>query len=132
MLIKLLFNGGIFFTGPILILFISSIILLIQSIRLVKQKQAIAKKIQWINSLGLFALVFGILGQLLGLMEGLQAIEFAGSVSSSILAGGLFTSSIPTLFGLITFLVSRLATMYLSWLENKHQISSNQLQEHVS
>jgi hypothetical protein len=65
-------------------------------------------------------------------MEGLQAIESAGSVSSSILAGGLFTSSIPTLFGLITFLFSRLATMCLLGLEKKGQVSKNKLQENVS
>jgi predicted acyltransferase len=124
MFLKLLFNGGILFTGPICIIFIASIVLIIQSTKLVNQNQAITKKIKWINSLGLFALVFGILGQLLGLMEGLQAIESAGSVSSSILAGGLFTSSIPTLFGLITFLFSKLATMFLLWFDNKHKLTA--------
>lgn len=64
-----------------------------------------------IKSVGLFALVFGIFAQLLGLYQAFSFIEQAGNISPAILAGGLKVSMIPTLYGLIIFLLS-----YLIWL----------------
>ena len=59
-----------------------------------------------IKSIGLLALVVGILGQLIGLFSAFQAIEEAGSVSSGIVAGGLKISSITTMYGLTIYAIS--------------------------
>lgn len=67
-------------------------------------------RLSYIKSIGLFALVFGIFGQLLGLYDAFTAIQAAGSVSPAILAGGLKVSMITTLYGMLIFLVS-----YLLW-----------------
>jgi biopolymer transport protein ExbB/TolQ len=72
-----------------------------------------------IKSLGLFALVFGIFGQLLGLYQAFSVIEQAGSISPAILAGGLKVSTIPTLYGMIIFLLS-----YLIWLGLDYKASN--------
>jgi len=118
MLIKLLFDGGIFFTGPIFIIFLSCLILTVLGIKKANQHKEVTKKIKLINSLGLFALIFGILGQLLSLMEGLRVIKLTGGIFGSMLTGGFFVSFISTLLGLITFLTSKSATTYLSYLQN--------------
>lgn len=64
-----------------------------------------------IKSVGLFALVFGIFAQLLGLYQMFSAIERAGDISPTILAGGLKVTTIAPLYGFIIFLLS-----YLIWL----------------
>lgn len=69
------------------------------------------RKLKYIKSLGLFALVTGILGQLLGLFNAFSAIEQAMEISPPIMAGGLKVSMITTIYGMLIFLVS-----YLSWI----------------
>lgn len=64
-----------------------------------------------IKSAGVFALVTGIFGQLIGLYDAFSYIEQAGNVSPAILAGGLKVSMVTTLYGVIIFLLS-----YLIWL----------------
>lgn len=67
-------------------------------------------KISYIKSVGLFALIMGILGQLIGLYQAFMGIEAMGSVSSAMLAGGLKVSMITTLYGLLIYVLS-----YLIW-----------------
>ena len=67
-------------------------------------------KLGYIKSLGLLALVFGLLGQLIGLYSAFQAIETMGEVTPAMLAGGLKVSSIPSLYGMIIFVLT-----YLIW-----------------
>ena len=61
--------------------------------------------------LGLFAFVLGLLGQAIGLYEAMTAIEKMGSVSPSLLAGGLRVSLIAPIYGLMIF-----AGALLLWL----------------
>jgi hypothetical protein len=67
-------------------------------------------RLGYIKSVGLFALVTGLLGQLIGLYSAFQYIEAAGSVSPAMLAGGLKVSSITSLYGMLIFVIS-----YLLW-----------------
>lgn len=76
-----------------------------------------------IKSWGLFALVFGILGQLIGLYQAFIAIEQAGAISPALLAGGLKVSMITTLYGILIFLVSYLIWMTLDYMVTKSPTS---------
>ena len=67
-------------------------------------------KLGYIKSLGLFALVVGLLGQLIGLYSAFQAIEAMGEIPPAMLAGGLKVSSITSLYGMIIFVLA-----YLIW-----------------
>ncbi len=69
------------------------------------------QKASRIKSIGTLALVFGILGQFIGLYSAFATIEKMGAVSPEILAGGLRVSSITTIYGLIIFIIC-----YLLWL----------------
>jgi hypothetical protein len=65
-------------------------------------------KLKHIKTIGTFALVTGILGQLIGLYFAFSAVEEVGSVDPGILMGGLKVSMIPTLYGILIFLLSLL------------------------
>ena len=67
-------------------------------------------KLNQIIQVGLFALVFGIFGQCLGLFQAFIFIEEAGDVSFGMLVGGLKVSMITTMYGFIIFLIS-----YIIW-----------------
>ena len=119
-MLQLIVEGGVFFTVPITLIAAIILIQLIQNLNEPNNSTRWAKKIQFINSLGLFALVIGIFGQLLGLMDALSVIQRAGGVSPSMLAGGIYASSISTIFGLVTFIIARLGTLGLG-LRQKEQ-----------
>lgn len=59
-----------------------------------------------IKELGLFGLIVGVLGQFIGLYEAFNAIEQMGTVSQSMLIGGLKVSSITTIYGLLICIVA--------------------------
>lgn len=79
-------------------------------------------RLTYIKSVGLFALVVGIFGQLLGLYQAFSVIEQAGSISPALLAGGLKVSMITTLYGFIIFLLSYLIWMALDYMVKKPSV----------
>jgi len=72
----------------------------------IESKEEVARKIGYIKQIGLFGLVVGVLGQLIGLLEGFKAIEEAGDVSFAMLVGGLKVSMITTLYGILIYAIS--------------------------
>ena len=79
------------------------------------------KKLKLIKTTGIFALVTGILGQLIGLYSAFTYIEAARDISPAILTGGLRISMITTIYGMIIFLISYLcwAALYYSVMQHK-------------
>ena len=76
---------------------------------LVKKEISVKKireRLKHIKTIGTFALVFGIVGQLLGLYQAFGAIEEMGGVSPALLMGGLKVSMITTFYGITIFLIS--------------------------
>jgi len=71
-----------------------------------KEKTNFRHQLKYVKSIGLFTMITGILGQLIGLMDAFSAIEQAGDISQSIIAGGLKISMITTLTGIIIYLIS--------------------------
>lgn len=61
---------------------------------------------EWIKKVGLLALSFGILGQIIGLYGAFKGIEQMGQVSQEMMAGGLKVSSITTIYGLLIYIIS--------------------------
>lgn len=115
--------GGPLFMGILTLIFLGILALSIYygSVIMggkVEHNTVIKHRLGYIKSIGLFALVFGIFGQLMGLYQAFKAIEAAGSVSPAILAGGLKVSMITTLYGMLIFLVS-----YLIWFGLDYRLS---------
>lgn len=113
-MMELFFMGGPLFMGMLTIVFVAVIAVTVLNGLPVLQGKIIEpneayRKLSYIKSVGLFALVLGILGQLIGLFDAFKAIQsMEGGVSPAILAGGLRVSMITTLYGAFIYLLSLL------------------------
>ena len=77
-------------------------------------------RLTYLKSAGLFTMITGILGQLLGLMLAFSAIERAGDISPQMVFGGLKVSMYTTLYGIIIYLFSILLWFILDlWYHRK-------------
>ncbi|GAB5527100.1 MAG: hypothetical protein Roseis2KO_49720 [Roseivirga sp.] len=118
--LKKIDEGGPFIMIPLLIIFVVCILISIRSLWLIrKEAERSEKNIRLLNSLGLFALVYGVLGQLLGLVEVLD--QFSGEIETSAnqLAMGLKFTILSTLLGCFIFLVAKSVTILLTTLQPK-------------
>lgn len=107
----------LFYMGGPLVMSVLTIILTIalsfgvwNAVQLANSKNVTKFQIELVKSIGLFAMVVGILGQMLGLIGAFEAIEEVGSVSQKLLVGGLKISSITTIYGILIYLLT-----YLLW-----------------
>ncbi|MEQ9285989.1 MAG: MotA/TolQ/ExbB proton channel family protein [Cyclobacteriaceae bacterium] len=118
-MLELFWMGGSLFMGILTIIFIAVVVVsILSSLTVYKsdiQKEEAVRKIDYIKQVGLFALVVGILGQLIGLFEAFKAIEQMGNVSPAMLAGGIKVSMITTLYGFFIYIVSVLIWFGLSF-----------------
>jgi biopolymer transport protein ExbB/TolQ len=108
---NLFYMGGPLFmgilTGLLILLVAWSLYHFLQV--LVNNRANIAKSksnLKHIKTIGTFALVTGILGQLIGLYNAFAAIEEMGGVSPAMLMGGLKVSMITTFYGIVIYLLS--------------------------
>lgn len=77
------------------------------------------RKLQYGKSIGLFAMVIGILGQLIGLFGAFSVIEQNVSIAPSAIYGGIKVSMISTFYGIIIYLLSILLWFITSILIEK-------------
>ena len=117
-MLDLFYMGGPLFMGILTLVFLLLITFTIQIILQTTRKKVVKhEKINRLKSIGLLALVIGVLGQLIGLFSAFQSIEEMGSVSQHVLMGGLKVSSITTIYGLIIYLISILIGLGIhSWI----------------
>ena len=112
---NLFYEGGPLFMGILTLIFLVVLVMGVTNAVAVfkdspEQNGRIIRSLARIKSVGLFGLVFGVLGQLIGLYSAFVQIQAMGNVSPAILAGGIKISMITTIYGVIIFLVS-----YLIW-----------------
>ncbi len=111
-------EGGFFIMMSILIVGILAIILLARGIYFtLKRDPGLEKMIILINSLGLFALVLGVLGQLISLIQTLDYLSSFEDTTPRDFADGLKVTMLPTLFGALVFLLTRFSTIVLNFLK---------------
>jgi hypothetical protein len=111
-------EGGFFIMMLILIVGILGVILLVRGIYFARNEDPrTAKMIIIINSLGLFALVLGVFGQLLKLIGVLDYLSFFEDTTARDFADGLKVTMLPTLFGALIFLVTRFSTIILNLIK---------------
>lgn len=104
-------EGGPFFMYPLLIILIIIFFLIVNGFL---NKANIDKTLSLISSLSLFAIVWGFLGQIIGMITALDTIEAVGDISNAVLAGGLKVSLLTLVFGSFIFLVGRLGIIILT------------------
>ncbi len=109
-------EGGPLFMYTTLFLLIAILALLIRGFLKPEARQ---KTITFVSSISLFVLVWGFLGQMIGLITAFDAIEAAGDISPSMLAGGLKIAILSPLFGMIVFLIARVGIIILTWMQKE-------------
>lgn len=107
-------EGGPFFTYPLFLIFILVLVLIAQGFL---KKEGIDKTLSLISSITLFALVWGFLGSIIGMIGAFDAIEGGMDVSTGMMAGGIKISLLSPVFGTFVFLVGRLGIIILTWLK---------------
>lgn len=109
-------EGGSFFMYPLLVLLI--FILAICTITIIKKKN-IKRTINLINTVGIFAIVWGFLGQIIGFIGAFEAIEMAADISPQVMAAGLRISFYAPIFGILIFLISKIEIFILTWRQKE-------------
>jgi biopolymer transport protein ExbB/TolQ len=67
-----------------------------------------------IKAIGIFAIIWGIFGQSIGLFSAMQALEGSPDISPAMIYGGIKVSFITTLYGMFIFLLSWLITILMN------------------
>ena len=114
-----LVEGGITFMLPVYVLYavnlVLAIILFTGYFR--KQPRKNAQKLsEAILFFGSFAFLIGLLGQAVGIMAALDAIQAAGDISLSLMAGGFKVSMLVPMYGFILFILSFVIFFWLSYI----------------
>lgn len=104
-------EGGPLFMYTTLILLLVMVALLIRAFIKPDTRD---KTVRVVGSVSLFVLVWGFLGQMIGLITAFDAIEAAGDISPSMLAGGLKIAILSPLFGMFAFLIARVGIIILN------------------
>jgi len=125
---KLFYMGGPLFMGILTILLVILLVITVVFILSIASGKAVGManfrhRLTYLKSLGLFTMITGILGQLIGLMTAFSAIEKAADISPGILAGGLKISMITTLYGIFIYMLSILIWFLLDLWYNKTESS---------
>jgi len=111
LIINIFDEGGPLFMYTTLITLIIILVLIFKE--LVKKDDR-EKTIRLVNSISLFTLVWGFLGQIIGLMGALDAIESVnGDIAPSILATGFKIGILSPMFGMVVFLIARIGILAL-------------------
>jgi hypothetical protein len=111
---KYFYEGGPLFMGILSIVLLAVFIVAILAILKKDQPEATVGKLDTVKSLGLFALVFGMLGQFIGLFSAFEVISTGMEISPAMMAGGVKVSMITSIYGMIIFVIS-----YLIWFGAK-------------
>lgn len=118
---NLFFMGGPLFMSILTILFVLMTVWIVYHLVVFMSKTDVTKEkalrqLKYGRSVGLFAAITGITGQLVGLYYAFSAIEEAADISPAMVFGGIKVSMITTLYGIIIFLFSLLLWFVASQL----------------
>ncbi|MEA3461704.1 MAG: MotA/TolQ/ExbB proton channel family protein [Bacteroidota bacterium] len=123
-MVRFFAEGNYWFMGTLSVLFLVILILSVMAGKLAINPTAgrikkIDKLSGYIKSLALFTLVFGIFGQILGLVDVFDYLAHKDpQVATSILAKGIKITCWSTIYGIIIYLVSILITLGLKFRVN--------------
>ncbi|MAE87488.1 MAG: hypothetical protein CMB80_32440 [Flammeovirgaceae bacterium] len=116
-MMNLFYEGGPLFMGLVTIVFFSGIAVAIMAVISILKGADTSKvkaTLEYVKSIGVFALIVGVLGQMIGMYSAFEAIAEMGEVSQALLAGGLRVSAITTIYGLISCVICYLIYFGLS------------------
>jgi biopolymer transport protein ExbB/TolQ len=87
-----------------------------------QNSESFTHRLTYLKAMGLFTMITGILGQLIGLLMAFGAIERAGDISPQLVYGGLKISFYTTVYGILIYLLSILIWFVLDlWYHKKKE-----------
>jgi len=107
-------EGGPLFMYTALLILIAILVLLVKAFMKPENNE---KAINLVKHLSLFVLVWGFLGQMIGLIGAFDAIQAQGNIAPGILASGIKVAALSPTFGMVTFLIARLGIVVFIWLK---------------
>lgn len=125
---ELFYQGGPGFMGALTILLIITTAWIVYHFVVASKsqqtdKEKMLRKIGWGKSIGLFALITGILGQMIGLSSMFSAIEAAlqrgEEIIPALVFGGIKVTMICTIYGILIYLFSLILWFVASLLIEK-------------
>ncbi len=81
-----------------------------------KQADKLNERLTYIKYVGIIALTFGILGQVMGIQQIFSYLGEVGSVKPHVMYGGLRVTTIPTVYGMLIFMLSLLPMLTVKWM----------------
>ena len=111
-------EGGPLFMVPILLVLLAVVVLFVLAL---VGKKRVRNTLELIGHFSLFALMWGLLGSTIGLITAFDAIEGNGNISQPMMAGGLKVALLCTVFGLLCFVISRVAMLVLTIKAQKQE-----------
>lgn len=90
------------------------------------QMGLLEKNLSWISLFIALAPMLGFLGTVIGMIAAFDAIEQAGTVSATIVAGGIKVALITTVFGLVVAIILQ---VFYNYLLSKIDGISNQMED---
>ncbi|MCK7536703.1 MAG: MotA/TolQ/ExbB proton channel family protein [Marinilabiliales bacterium] len=90
------------------------------------QAGLLEKNLSWISLFIALAPMLGFLGTVIGMIQAFDAIEQAGTVSATIVAGGIKVALITTVFGLVVAIILQ---VFYNYLLSKIDSISNQMED---
>jgi hypothetical protein len=112
--------GGVWYTVPILVMGLTSMILISVSVVSTLRHKAIQGILpDTILFLGFLSLAWGIFGQISGMFQAAGAVVRAGEISPNLIWVGLRISLIPVLMGFVVLLFSAVGWFLLRWITTK-------------
>jgi len=118
---QLFYEGGLLFMSILTIILIVLVAWAIYHFMpvLLKKGSSSSKtraRLKYIKTIGSFALIFGIFGQLIGLYQAFNIIQDLEGVSPALLMGGLKVSMITTFYGIVIYMFSLILWMILDYI----------------
>lgn len=98
--------GGPFMHIISIMLLMAFIVAGLKVYRIIILKEYNLKMLGLIRLAGSFSAAWGILSQIIGIIQALEAIRAAGDISPQLVMGGAIVSFYSTIWGLIAFLIS--------------------------
>jgi biopolymer transport protein ExbB len=90
------------------------------------QAGLLEKNLSWISLFIALAPMLGFLGTVIGMIQAFDAIEQAGTVSATIVAGGIKVALITTVFGLVVAIILQI---FYNYILSKIDTISNQMED---
>ena len=106
-------GGPLFMSMLTLVLIAALIISILPFVKAQSNTSKSKQNLKTIRSLGLLALVLGMLGQFIGLFEAFRVIESGVTISPAMLAGGVKISMITSIYGMLIFVILYLLSFLL-------------------